>query len=95
MIQVQKVQQQPSQDVREQLYSQLEDYMGLSSTKKKMDSSEKSGGTTPVSYTHLDVYKRQQDEGLDLFDDFGCKRLKGDFFVVAARNQDELLVEGV
>ena len=39
-------------------------------------------------YTH-------QDEGLDLFDDFGCKRLKGDFFVVAARNQDELLVEGV
>ena len=46
MIQVQNVQQQPSQDVREQLYSQLEDYMGLSSTKKKMDSSEKSGGTT-------------------------------------------------
>ena len=41
MIQVQNVQQQPSQDVREQLYSQLEDYMGLSSTKKKMDSSEK------------------------------------------------------
>lgn len=36
-----------------------------------------------------------QDEGLDLFDDFGCKRLKGDFFIVAARNQDELLVEGV
>lgn len=46
MIQVQNVQQQPSQDVREQLYSQLEDYLGLSSTKKKMDSSEKSGGTT-------------------------------------------------
>lgn len=46
MIQAQNVQQQPSQDVREQLYSQLEDYLGLSSTKKKMDSSEKSGGTT-------------------------------------------------
>ena len=46
MIQVQNVQQQPSQDVREQLYSQLEDYMGLSSTKKKMDSSEKSESTT-------------------------------------------------
>ena len=29
MIQVQNVQQQPSQDVREQLYSQLEDYMGF------------------------------------------------------------------
>ena len=43
MIQVQNVQQQPSQDVREQLYSQLEDYMGLSSTKKKMDSSENPG----------------------------------------------------
>lgn len=46
MIQVQNVQQQPSQDVREQLYSQLEDYLGLSSTKKKMDSSEKSESTT-------------------------------------------------
>ena len=46
MIQAQNVQQKPSQDVREQLYSQLEDYLGLSSTKKKMDSSEKSGGTT-------------------------------------------------
>lgn len=46
MIQAQNVQQKPSQDVREQLYSQLEDYLGLSSTKKKMDSSEKSESTT-------------------------------------------------